>query len=64
MSPLGDHFLLGIRITHNTVNVPIKCMRGFLSRQRRDFLTVHGAEELSRINSSPARAAGEVVGKT
>ena len=31
---------------------------------RWDFWTVHGAEELSGINSSPARAAGEVEGKT
>ena len=33
------------------------------TEQRWDFWTVHGAEELSGINSSPARAAGEVVGK-
>ena len=29
-----------------------------LALQRWDFLTFHGAEDLSRINSSPARAAG------
>ena len=28
------------------------------SYQRRDFKTFHGSEDLSRINSSPARAAG------
>ena len=32
----------------------------FLNYLRWDFWTVPGAEELSRINSSPARAAGEV----
>ena len=29
-----------------------------------ELFSVHGAEELSRLNSSPARAAGQVVGKT
>ena len=30
---------------------------------RRDLWTIHGAEESSGVNSSPARAAGQVVGK-
>ena len=38
--------------------------RNWNQLQRWDFWTVHGPEELSRINSSPARAAGEVAGKT
>ena len=31
---------------------------------RRDFWTIHGAEESSGVNSSPAGAAGQVVGRT
>ena len=31
---------------------------------RRDFLPFHGPEELSGVDSSPAVAAGQVVGKT
>ena len=31
---------------------------------RRGFWTIHGAEESSGVNSSPAGAAGQVAGKT
>ena len=31
---------------------------------RRGFWAIHGAEESSGVNSSPAGAAGQVVGKT
>ena len=41
-----------------------ECFYMYVLYTEAGFWTLHGAEELSGVNSSPAQAAGQVVGKT